>query len=193
MSQPPHPLIEHIRKQAAINFDDEAAVLSYFETVHAAKKEILIAAGDPCSRLYFVVKGCLRLFHLSEKGVEQTIQFALENWWLTDHSTFSRQAVTDFSIQAVEPAEVLSISLEKYEALLMHFPQMERYFRLLYQRAAGASQMRMKYQHDLSREGMYRQFSDHYPEFTQRIPQYLLASFLGLTPEYLSELRRRRS
>jgi CRP-like cAMP-binding protein len=91
----------------------------------------------------------------------------------------------------VENSEVLRIDRESQEKLLMAFPKMERYYRFIYQRAYAASQMRIKYLYDLSKEEMFHHFSQHYPEFVHRIPQYLIASFLGFTPEYLSEIRKK--
>ncbi|WP_223815814.1 hypothetical protein [Adhaeribacter rhizoryzae] len=76
--------------------------------------------------------------------------------------------------------------------MLHQHPKLERYFRMIYQRAYAASQMRIKYLYDLSREELFYHFLDHYPDFVQRIPQYLLASFLGFTPEYLSEIRSKK-
>ncbi|MEO6287466.1 MAG: Crp/Fnr family transcriptional regulator [Dyadobacter sp.] len=188
-----HPLIVHIDKLVSVNVDDEAAILSFFRPIQVSKKQNLIEAGHPCSTLYFVVKGCIRLFYLNEKGVEQTLQFAIENWWLTDFMAFPQQGITEFTIQAVENSQLLAIDTADQERMLDQFPPLERYFRLIYQRAYGASQVKMKYQYDYSREQLYHHFIDNFPQFTQRIPQYLLASYLGFTPEYLSELRKKRS
>lgn len=186
-------LIQHIRKSVNIQPDDESSILSYFRPLHVSKKQNLLEAGQGCTSHYFVLKGCLRLFFLNEKGTEQTTQFAIENWWLTDYMAFQNQQRTDFTIQAVEPTDVLAIDFQKQEQLLVQFPQMERYFRLIYQRAYAASQLRTKYLYDFSREDLYLHFVKNFPDFTQRVPQYLLASFLGFTPEYLSEIRKKRS
>src|SRR5205085_6507417 len=93
---------------------------------------------------YFVSKGCLRLFFINEKGVEQTVQFALENWWLADYTSFSSQQPSEFYIQAVEASQVLALDFLSQEKMLQRFPQMERYFRLVHQRAHAASQFRIK-------------------------------------------------
>lgn len=132
------------------------------------------------------------MFFVNEKGVEQTTQFAIENWWMSDYLSFERGQPSDFSIQAVEKTEVLSIDHFSQEALLKDFPFMERYFRLVMQHAYAASQYRIKYLYGLSREELYHHFNRHFPEFVQRVPQYLLASFLGFTPEYLSEIRAKK-
>ncbi|MFL5787475.1 MAG: Crp/Fnr family transcriptional regulator, partial [Flavisolibacter sp.] len=95
----------------------------------------------------------------------------------------------DFYIQAVEESQIISLDYQAQEKMLQEFPVMERYFRLIHQRVHAASQNRLKGLFSQTREEIYRQFVKQYPEFVQRIPQYLLASFLGFTPEYLSELR----
>ena len=185
-------LKSHLSRFVEISEEDCAEILKYFTTIKAAKKQNLLVEGKICKSNYFVSKGCLRLFFIKEKGVEQTIQFALENWWLADYTSFSSQKPSDFYIQAVEKSEVLALDFLSQEEMLHRFPQMERYFRLVHQRAHAASQFRIRMLYDLSREELYHMFNKSYPEFVQRIPQYLLASFLGFTPEYLSEIRSKK-
>jgi CRP-like cAMP-binding protein len=185
-------LQQHIARFITITDEEYAAMRPYFTALTAAKKQNLLTEGKICTYNYFVVKGCLRLFFLNEKGVEQTIQFAIENWWMTDYASFSTQKPSGFFMQAVEKAELVAIDLASQEKLLAQFPKMERYFRLVLQRAHAAAQFRMKILYELSKEAQYKQFVSLFPEFIQRIPQYLLASYLGFTPEYLSELRSRK-
>lgn len=184
-------LIEHFRKYVAIDTKGEFEILNFFQSATFAKKENLIDQNARCKFHFFVLKGCLRMFFVNEKGMEQTIQFAIENWWITDYLAFDQQAKTEFTIQAVEPTEVLQIGYQNQEKLLSDFPQLERYFRLIYQRAYSALQLRTKYLYDFSREQLYHHFNDNFPGFTQRIPQHLLASYLNMTPEYLSEIKKR--
>jgi CRP-like cAMP-binding protein len=185
-------LQKHINKYVKLAPKAFAELLTYFEPIKAKKKQDLSTEGKICPN-FFVVKGCIRMFFINEKGIEQTIQFAIENWWLSDYMSFSTQKKSEYVIQAVENTDVLAIDHTAQEKLLNRFPSMERYFRLMHQRALGASQHRIKVIHASSREQLYRDFAKRYPEFVQRVPQYLLASFLGFTPEYLSELRKKRS
>lgn len=170
---------------------DYQGILEFFESLKPRKKQNLLVEGKVCKANYFVVQGCLRLFFVNEKGVEQTTQFALEHWWMADYNSFSSQTPSTFNIQAVEASEVLALAYSAQEELFKAYPLMERYFRLVHQRAHAAFQFRIKFLFGSSREENYRQFVSMYPDFVQRIPQYLLASFLGFTPEYLSELRKR--
>lgn len=185
-------LKEHINRFVRISDDEFEQILGYVKPVSAKKKQNLHEAGKVCRSNIFVRKGCLRLFFINDKGVEQTIQFALENWWLSDYTSFSSQQTSSFYIQAVEKSEVVAIDFLAQEEMLQQFPQMERYFRLIHQRAHAASQKRLKDLFTQTREEIYHEFCEQYPDFVQRIPQYLLASFLGFTPEYLSEIRRKR-
>ncbi len=186
------PLKEHIKKLISPPEELYAAVLPYFHALKVAKKENLLTEGKVCEANYFVANGCLRMFFVNDKGVEQTIQFAIENWWLSDYQSFQSRSPSGFWIQAVEKSDLMAITYRQQEDLLQQFPQMERYFRLIHQRAHAAAQSRIRFLYDFSREELYHHFIKSFPGFVQRIPQYLLASYLGFTPEYLSEIRNKK-
>jgi CRP-like cAMP-binding protein len=182
---------KHIEKFTAISEEEFSDILAFFQIEKVKKKENLLVEGQVCKYHYFVLSGCLRKFFVNEKGIEQTTEFAIENWWITDTIAYEHRLPTQFYIQAVENSEVLRIDNYLQEKLLIAFPKMERYFRFIYQRAYAASQMRVKYLYELSKEQFYHHLTEKYPEFVQRIPQYLIASFLGFTPEYLSEIKKK--
>jgi len=183
---------DHLQK--FIEVDDEAFtdIMNFFTTVTVKRKTDLLKEGQLCKFHYFVLNGCLRKFFVNEKGIEQTTEFAIETWWLTDNIAFEHSQPTQFHIQAVEDSVVLAIDRASQEKLLTQIPAMERYFRFIYQRAFAAAQMRIKYLYDLSKEEYYHHFNRHHPEFIQRVPQYLIASYLGFTPEYLSEIKKKK-
>ncbi|MBU3821596.1 Crp/Fnr family transcriptional regulator [Flavobacteriaceae bacterium XHP0103] len=184
-------LKNHIDKFTAVGDEEYDEIIKYFNPIHIKKKENLLTAGDVCKTHYFVVKGCLRKFFINEKGIEQTTEFAIENWWMCDNFSFLSQTESQFNIQAVEKSQLLAISKSNYEKLLDEHPTMEKYFRCIYQKAYAALQMRAKFVYEFSREDHYHHFSSSFPEFIQRIPQYLLASYLNFTPEYLSKIRKK--
>ncbi len=183
---------QHLQKFISVSDEEFESILESFKTITVSKKEILQQEGKLCRYQYFVLTGCLRKFLVNDKGVEVATEFALETWWLSENRAFEYQSEALFSIQAVENSEILTIDSLSMEKLYRDFPIMERYFRFVYQRAFAAYQMRIKYLYTMSKEDYFFHFYDSYPEFVQRVPQYLLASFLGLTPEYLSELRRKK-
>ncbi|WP_223815813.1 Crp/Fnr family transcriptional regulator [Adhaeribacter rhizoryzae] len=100
----------HLDKFITISPGEFTDVCGYFEPMQVRKKENLLTAGEVCKHHYFVLKGCLRKFFINEKGVEQTTEFAIENWWLTDNIAYEKQLPSAFFIQAVEPAELLCIN-----------------------------------------------------------------------------------
>jgi len=183
---------KHLDKFIAINDEEFIAISAYFQVIKVRKKENLLIEGQICKSNYFVLNGCLRKFFINDKGIEQTTEFAIENWWITDNIAYENKLASEFYIQAVENSEILVIDNYSQEKLLTKFPKMERYFRFVYQRAYAASQMRIKYLYSFSKEEFYHHLNNKYPEFVQRIPQYLVASFLGFTPEYLSEIRNKK-
>lgn len=184
-------LKEHLHKFISLDDQDFEEVMKFFNVKTFSKKENLLEEAQVCRYHYFVLNGLLRKFFINEKGIEQTTEFAVETWWITDNMAYEHKLPTSFYIQAVEKSEVLYISREKQEMLIEQFPVMERYFRFVYQRAYAAAQMRIKYLFSLSKEKFYHQLVSEHPAFVQRVPQYLIASFLGFTPEYLSEIRKK--
>ncbi len=184
-------LIAHIRKQVSLSNEEADIVLKYMKHVKVGKKDFLLKEGQICKANYFVEKGCLRLFFINEKGVEQITQFAIENWWMADYMSLDKQQPSQFYIQAIEASEVFVMDHLLQEELIKEVPAIERYFRLNMQRVYAAMQMRLKFWYDMSKEENYRFFTDLFPGFAQRIPQYMMASYLGFTPEYLSELRKK--
>jgi len=183
---------DHLAKlSVTINNEEFEKILSFFEIRTFVKKENLLEEGQVCRHNYLVLKGLLRKFFINEKGTELTTEFAIETWWMTDNMSFEHKTPSEFYIQTVEKSELLVISNEAQEKLLEQFPVMEKYFRIVYQRAYAANQVRVKYIYSLSKEDFYFNLLKKQPAFVQRVPQYLIASFLGFTPEYLSEIRKR--
>lgn len=186
------PLINHIRQYVDLTPDQCELVEDHTQREVVRKKDHVLKVGERCVKSYFVTRGCMHMYFVDQTGMEKTVQFALENWWITDQLAFHRQSGTDFYIQAVEATELLSISFDQRHVLCERVPLMDRYFRIIYEIGYGAAMTRIKHMFNDSKEEMYLRFQENFPQFFQRVPQYLIASFLGLTPEYLSKLRGRR-
>jgi CRP-like cAMP-binding protein len=182
---------KHILKFTKITDNDFGEVFNSFELLKIRKKQTLHEMNEVCKYNFFVLKGCLRMFFISNNGVEHTTEFAIENWWITDLSSYHRQSPSEFYIQAVENSTILRIKKEEEDVLLKKHPEMQEYFRCIYQTATAAAQLRVQFFRQFSREELYIHFKEGFPEFNQRIPQYLIASYLGFTPQYLSEIRKR--
>lgn len=185
-------LIGHIRRYTSISNEECDVLRGYFVHQHLRKKEVVLHAGEHCNHLYFVAKGCMRGYFVDGAGMERTTQLAIEGWWMTDFQAFSQRRTTDCTYQAVEPCDVFCISQADYQHLLAAIPVMERYFRQMYEIAYGAAVNRVKYLFANSKAGIFFNFRERYPDFVNRVPQYVLATFLGLSPEYVSKLRAKR-
>lgn len=186
-------LIDHINKFAFLT-DDEAEIITRAVSIQIIKKkDFLLQPGKVCKSTYFVVEGCLRLYFLNnKKDTEQITQFALENWWLTDQESFDSKQPSQYYIQAVEHTQVIVVNKDVLEDLFIRVPKLERYFRIIFQKVYTAWQRRTKFLHDQTDEERYRFFSESFPGFMQRVPQYMVASYLGFTPQFLSKIRAKK-
>lgn len=133
------------------------------------------------------------MYFVDDKLNEQITQFALEHWWIADYFSFMDNKPSSYFIQTIEKSEILEITTSSFEAMLQELPQMERYFRIVMQKAVAAYQLRNKLVYEMSKEEFYQHFATSFPEFVQRVPQYMIASYLGLSPQYVSELRKKKS
>ncbi|WP_316802531.1 Crp/Fnr family transcriptional regulator [Pedobacter nototheniae] len=185
-------LFDHIKKFIDFTGEEEELLSTFVKSISVKKKQFLLEEGQFCKANYFVKKGCLRLYFIDIKGAEQTTQFAIENWWITDLSSFLFQKPSEFYIQAAETTEVIAIEQHHYDEMFHKLPNLERYFRLILQKNHQASQMRIRYFYSQTAEERYRQFNALFPAFVQRVPQYMLASYLGFTPEFLSKIRAKK-
>jgi CRP-like cAMP-binding protein len=186
-----NPLSRHINGLINIPKDEAIEISYFFSKKSHRKKDDLLKVGERCNAMFFVNKGCLYMYTIDEQGTEKTIQFAIENWWLTDILAFRNQCSSQFGIRAALESEVMEITFSAYRRLLTLHPEMEKYFRNVNEIAYGAALMRLKYLFTHSKEDIFHHFNSSFPDFVNRVPQYLLASYLNLTPEYLSQIRRK--
>lgn len=186
------PLLSHIQKYVPLTHDEQEVITQYVQCLTVKKKQYLFTEGDLCSAQYFVIEGCLRMYFIKESGVEQIIQFGIDNWWISDYTSLTLVTPSQFYLQAVQPSRLLVLKKDKQEEVFERVPKLENYFRRIYQRAYAAAQTRQIYFSDLSGEEKYHHFASRFPDFVQRIPQYMLASYLGFTPEFLSKIRAKK-
>jgi CRP-like cAMP-binding protein len=185
-------LLSHIKKFVSLSIDEEQLLCDKLEPKILKKKEFLLRPGKLCPGNYFVVKGCLRLYFVNDKLTEQIIQFAIENWWMADHDSLSNKQPSQCYIQAVEPCELLLLTEKNRVLLFEQIPKLESYFGIIMQKAFVAAQRRIGFIFNQTEEERYRHFAKLFPEFIQRVPQYMLASYLGFTPQFLSRIRAKK-
>jgi CRP-like cAMP-binding protein len=183
-----------ILRNVSRHIDLTDSEVEYFRSVlthrRFRKKQFVLQAGEVCRHENFVVSGCLRGFHYGLDGSEYTTTLAVEDWWISDLESLIRNTPATMSIEAVEDSEVLQLARSDYESLYTRVPKFERLFRILLENAFMAHQRRLLSMTSQTAEQRYREFIERYPKFAQRVPQKHIASFLGVTPEFLSRVRK---
>lgn len=157
-----------------------------------AKKTLLLKAGDVCTFEAFVVKGCIKSYFINKDGLEVILTFAVENWWISDIASFHENKPSKMFIETMEDCELLLFTPTTKEQLLKKVPAFERAFRIMIQRHLSAYQERLFGNIALTAEERYAIFLQKYPTISQRVPQHLIASYLGISPEFLSKIRGKR-
>ncbi len=183
------PLTTHLQKFSKPNEEELTSFHSLFSLQKVNKKDHILKSGQYAKHLYFVNKGCFRLYYINGKGVEKILTFAIEGWWLGDFDSMVNDRPTRLSIQALEDSELLKISKDDLEVVLDSSLELNKYFRRIQEKVRIADQRKMQYFSDLSGRELYEKFTQANPFFIQRIPQYMLASYLDMTPEFLSKIR----
>ena len=154
------------------------------------KKEYLLKQDQICKSNFFISEGLVRSFYIDEKGNEKIIQFAIENWWVTNVESFIQDMPSAINIQAIEDTTALVLYKNDLDQLYKSIPKLERLFRMITENTLIAVQRNNNFFSKKSSKERYFNFVNSFPGFAQRVPQYMIASFLDITPEYLSELRK---
>lgn len=169
--------------------------LAYFNSVlqykKYSKKKFLLLEGEICKFEAFILKGCIRTYHIDQSGAEVTLQFAVEDWWVSDITSFNEQSPSQVYIETLEDCELLFLTPETKEDLLTTVPGFERMFRLMVQRNLAQLQERLFRTISTTAVEKYLDFLNRYPAIPQRVAQHYIASYLGFSPEFLSKVRKK--
>ncbi|WP_312076741.1 Crp/Fnr family transcriptional regulator [Chryseobacterium sp.] len=186
-------LFSHIQNKVDLSDEEKTELQSFFISKKLRKKQYLLQEGEICKYISFVSKGLLKSYFVDEKANEHINMFAFEGWWISDFNSFIHQEKAVLNIEAIEETELLMITYEDYENMMLKIPVMDRYFRILYQNSLVTKDYRLIVSNSFTAEEKYIQFAKKNPEVIQRIPHSLIASYLGLAPETVSRIRRKIS
>ena len=176
--------------QIALSGEEFALAKTFFKPKKLRRKQYLLQEGDVCSKLCFVEKGALYSYSTDAKGIQHVIQFAFDGWWIADLYSYLTGERSLYSIEALENSELLILEREDEKLLTAAVPRYESYTKTLYQNAYVALQRRLEATLGLSAEEKYARLMDNYASLSEKVPQHLIASYLGITPETLSRIRK---
>jgi CRP-like cAMP-binding protein len=182
---------QKFNEKAPLTPEEQEFIKHYLTPKKLRKKQYLLQEGDVCKTLCVVEKGALKAYVLDEAGQEHITAFALEGWTMGDLSSFIKQEPATLNIDALEDCELVLISKPAHDELLQKMPKYETYFRILMTDAYMALQKRTTNMISLPLEERYNALNQMYPNIVQRVPQHMIASFMGLSPETLSRVRSR--
>ena len=185
-------ILDNINKRMPLQDNEEELLINAIEEASYQKNGYILRQGKPNNYLYFVNEGALRAFHINAEGKDSTLMFAISDWWIGDMYSFLNDLPSLVSIQAVKSSQILRISKEKLENLYAISSNLDKAFRILIQHAYAREQYRIIQNISLPAKERYELFLKRYPLIANSVPQKHIASYLGVTPEFLSALRAKK-
>lgn len=184
-------ILDSLERNFFLSQKERSLFMSLLEHRQLQKRDYLLRIGEICRHDSFVLKGCLKVCYNDEKGVEKIIKFAPENWWVVDIDSFLHAKPSFYYIQALEDCELYQLSRSNYHRLHEEIPAFQKFSHQRWQNGFIALQQRILQSQSMTAEERFEHFLQKYPGLDQRIPQKLIAAYLGITPEFLSMLRRK--
>lgn len=184
-------IIKNITRFITITSEEEKIFTELLECKKFPKKTVLLREGEICQFEGYIHKGCVRMYCLDDNGTEVTLLFAIEDWWISDLTSFQEQKPSKVYIETLEDSEIYMLNPTTKEKLLNEIPKFERVFRMLIQRNLATLQSRLVNTISKSASDRYLEFIKVYPSIPQRIAQYYIASYLGVSKEFVSTIRKR--
>lgn len=182
----------HIQKRVTLTKEELEDFSQNFKVMNVKKRQFIVQPEFVSKNRYYVVSGSFRAYVVGDEGQEHTIQFAIDDWWITDYNSYIFQQPASMFVMAMEDSIILQISHEAEQSLKAQHPNFLKFFCILAEGTAAYMARRLITNLTKTAEQRYEIFLSGYPEVANRVPQYALASFLGMTTEYLSKLRKKR-
>jgi CRP-like cAMP-binding protein len=189
----PDLLLNNIARHISLDKEDVRYFTSLLKQEGIPKKSFILKEGQTCRNISYVHSGTLRAYYLDKEGRESTIMFAIADWWITDMFCFINQQPAMLYIEALENSSIFQLQKDDLDKLYLRVPKFERFFRILMQNAYIREQLRVIQNLSLSAEERYNNFLSKYPQVAKQVTQKQIASYLGITPEFLSAIRGNKS
>lgn len=186
-------ILQNISRHIQLDKTETDFFISLLQAKKLRRKEFLLKQGDICKTESFIIKGCLRTYTIDDNGFEHIVMFGIEEWWVGDLFSFLTQSPSNYFIDALEDTEILQITKADLDKLYDRVPKFERFFRLILQNAFIAQQQRINQNLSFTAEQRYLNFIAKHPNLEQRLSQKQVSAYLGITPVFLSMLRKKLS
>jgi CRP-like cAMP-binding protein len=186
-------ILQNVAKHVRLDQAEEERFVSLLGFREVPKKAFLLKEGQVCKSISYVHSGALRAFCMDKEGKEATIMFAISDWWITDMFCFINERPAMMNVEAIEDSCIFQLSRDSWEVLFREIPKFERFFRILMQNAYTREQLRVMENLSLPAERRYDNFLEKYPRIAEQVTQKQIASYLGITPEFLSMIRKNKS
>ena len=185
-------IIVFLKQRVEVTDEEALKFASFFREKTLRKKQLVVQPGFVAQHRFYVTEGALRSFITNQSGEETTIALAAADWWITDYNSYIYQQSATLFVEAITKATVLQLSFDDEATLKKMNPKFEMFFRIIAERGLAAQQRRLITNLTQSAEERYESFAAAYPQFIKLIPQYIIASFLGMSTEFLSKIRNRK-
>ena len=182
--------IKEIFKGLTFSDKEVKIIESVFHKVKYKKGAVLLSAGDDADHQYYIYSGCLRSYHIDKQGKEHTVQFGIKDWWMSDYTSFFMSSISIMNIEVLQDAIVYKMSREEKDFLYKQIPKIESFFRKKLERAFASFQKRILSNLSQSATERYTTFINKHPDIEKHIKNYHIASYLGITTESLSRIRK---
>lgn len=185
-------LLNNISKHTTLSAEEKTLFETFWTDKTLDKGDYLLRNGEICRTDNYIISGALKAFYInSESGREEIIYFAIDDWWASDIESFQKQKSSIYNIQALEKTKLLQINHGSFNRMLEQIPKLEKYFRIILESYLGSLQRRIIKYNVLDAEQRYSEFIGEYPKIINKVPQYLIASYLGVSAEFLSRIRKK--
>lgn len=189
----PSPLIQHLETYIPLTEQEKTLVAERFAARHIKRRQNILSEGAVCKHYTFIVNGCFRMYGVDDKGYEHNIQFGAENDWIADIGSFHSKKPSQLNIQAIEDSQVLQVEQQDLYFLYTQIPKLDRIFKVIIENKYVELQNRVLQNFSSTAELRYLSFLEQYPTLSNRLPNTQIASYLGITPEFLSKIRKNLS
>ena len=185
-------LLNNIAKHIKFSAEEKTLFETFWTEKTLDKGDYLLRNGEICRTDNYIISGALKAFYINSKsGREEILYFAIDDWWASDIESFQKQESSILNIQALEETKLFQINHSSFNMMLEQIPKLEKYFRIILESYLGSLQRRLIQNNVQDAEQRYFDFIEQYPKIVNKVPQYLIASYLGISAEFLSRIRRK--